>query len=89
VHASTLFDDTGHGSRAADEFFRRGVELFREIGNEAELAQGLYRYGQYRVERGEVAEGRALLGEAEAIFGRLGMRAENRARQVIGELDAS
>jgi len=44
VHASTLFDDTGHGSRAADEFFRRGVELFREIGNEAELARGEGRF---------------------------------------------
>ena len=29
------------------------------------------------------------IGEAESIFTRLGMQAENRARQVIGELDAS
>jgi tetratricopeptide (TPR) repeat protein len=89
VHASTLFDDTGHGNKAADEYFHRGVALFREIGNEAELAHGLYRYGQYRVERGDTAEGRAMLGEAETIFQRLGMHGEARARQVIGELDAS
>ncbi len=89
VHASTLFDDTGHGGSAADDYFRRGVALFREIGNEAELARGLLRYGHYRVERGDVDTGRSLLGEAEHIFARLGMQASNPVRRVIGELDAS
>jgi tetratricopeptide (TPR) repeat protein len=89
VHASTLFDDTGSGTCHADDYFRRGVALFREIGNEAELAQGLYRYGQYRMERGETAEGRALLAEAETLFARIGMQAERRERRMIGELDAS
>ena len=40
VHAATLFDDTGDGERLAEDYFTRGVELFREIGNEAELASG-------------------------------------------------
>lgn len=86
VHAATLFDDTGHGERAAEDYFTRGVELFREIGNEAELASGLERFGKYRIERGDVDAGKQLLTEAEAIFRKLGMRAGDALRRVIGEL---
>jgi tetratricopeptide (TPR) repeat protein len=86
VHAATLFDDTGHGERLAEDYFTRGVELFREIGNEAELASALERFGKYRVERGDVDAGKQLLTEAEAIFRKLGMRAGDALRRVIGEL---
>ncbi len=86
MHAATLFDDTGHGERLAEDFFTRGVELFREIGNEAELASGLERFGKYRIERGDVDAGKRLLTEAEAIFRKLGMRAGDALRRVIGEL---
>ncbi len=86
VHAATLFDDTGHGAERARDYFSRGVELFREIGNEAELAAGLERFGKYCIERGDVDEGKKLLTEAEAIFRKLGMRAGDALRRVIGEL---
>jgi tetratricopeptide (TPR) repeat protein len=86
VHAATLFDDTGDGERRAEDYFSRGVELFREIGNEAELASGLERFGKYRIERGDVDAGKTLLTEAEAIFRKLGMRAGDALRRVIGEL---
>ncbi len=86
VHAATLFDDTGDGERKAETFFTQGVELFREIGNEAELASALERFGRYRIERGEVDGGKELLTEAEAIFRKLGMRAGDALRRVIGEL---
>lgn len=86
VHAATLFDDTGQGAQRAEDYFARAVELFRRIGNEGELAAGLERLGKYRIERGDVAAGKALLTEAEAIFRRLGMRAGDALRRVIGEL---
>ncbi|MDB4969084.1 MAG: hypothetical protein JWN44_4773 [Myxococcales bacterium] len=86
VHAATLFDDTGHGALKAEDFFTRGVALFREIGNDAELAAGLDRFGKYRIERGDHEGGKRLLTEAEAIFRRLGMRAGDALRRVIGEL---
>ena len=86
VHAATLFDDTGHGEKAAEDYFSRGVALFREIGNEAELATGLERFGRYRIERGAVDDGKLLLTEAESICRRLGMRAGEALRRVIGEL---
>ncbi|HUH04770.1 MAG TPA: tetratricopeptide repeat protein, partial [Kofleriaceae bacterium] len=57
----------------AEEFFRRGIELMREIGNESELARGIEQYGRYKIERGEIGAGKDLLREALAIFSRLGM----------------
>jgi tetratricopeptide (TPR) repeat protein len=91
VHAVTLFDadkTQEHGERpaGAEEFFRRGVELFRELGNEGELAKGLERFGRYKLEHGEVDTGKNLLREAQAIFARLGMKAGEEVTRVIGEL---
>jgi tetratricopeptide (TPR) repeat protein len=86
VHAQTLFDDTGVAAQKAEEFFQKGVALFREIGNEAELAIGLERFGTFRVERGDVDQGRSLLTEAQAIFDRLGMRAGDAVKRFITEL---
>src|SRR5262249_10243326 len=86
AHAATLFDDTGNAAERAEDYFRRGVALFREIGNEAELAAGVERFGKCRVEGGDVGAGKELLTEAEAIFRRLGMRASETLRRVIGEL---
>ncbi|HUS63374.1 MAG TPA: tetratricopeptide repeat protein [Kofleriaceae bacterium] len=85
VNATTLFDDTGAAAHRAEDFFRRGVDLFREIGNDAELALGLERFGKYRIERGETDDGRALLTEAQEIFTRLGMKSDA-LRRVMGEL---
>jgi tetratricopeptide (TPR) repeat protein len=78
VHAATLFDaDEANGetgSKAADDFFTRGVELFRQMGNEGELAKGLERFGRYKLERGDIEAGRVLIREAHALFQKLGMK---------------
>jgi tetratricopeptide (TPR) repeat protein len=86
VHAATLFDDTGLSAQQAEDYFARGVDLFREIGNDAELAAGLERFGRYRVEHGDVADGKAMLTEAQGIFTRLGMAAGDELGRMIGEL---
>jgi tetratricopeptide (TPR) repeat protein len=57
----------------AASFFEKGVKLLRDIGNDAELARGLDRFGRYKIERGVIAEGKAMLEEALAIFSRLQM----------------
>ena len=92
IRAQTLFhavtpegDDTdGDGTAephaSAEDFFRRAVELFRTIGNEAELGVALERFGTWRIERGDIETGRTLLGEAEEIFNRLGMKGLRRRR---------
>jgi tetratricopeptide (TPR) repeat protein len=86
VHALTLFDGTGAEAQKAEDFFQRGVALFREIGNDAELAIGLERFGSFRVERGDVDSGKRLLEEARTIFDRLGMRAGDAVKRMITEL---
>src|SRR5262249_37892673 len=87
IHAATLFDDGAAERRArADNYFKDGVELFRAIGNAAELAKGLERFGRYRLEQGDIPGGRALLEEAQGIFARLGLKAGEEVGRVIGEL---
>jgi tetratricopeptide (TPR) repeat protein len=86
VHAATLFDESQQEEPAALEYLRRGVRLFRELGNEAELAAGLMQLGRYHLERGETEEGGAVLGEAEAIFTRLGIRVSDEMRDMLSEL---
>ena len=85
VHAATLFDDAGSGG-TAETYFRKGVDVFRGIRNEAELAVGLERFGRYWVERGDVAQGRGMLTEAQEIFARLGMKAGVALERMILDL---
>jgi tetratricopeptide (TPR) repeat protein len=58
----------------AEGYFKRGLDMLRDIGNEGELAKGLERYGRYKVEHGDVGGGKTLLKEALTIFDRLGMK---------------
>jgi tetratricopeptide (TPR) repeat protein len=87
-YASTLFDDTGRGekSMSAEDYFSKGIEIYRQIGNDAELARGLERLGKFRIERGDVKSGKKMLQEAAGIFERLGMKAGDRVRKVVDEL---
>ena len=72
--AQTLFHDQGDGMTSAEEYFQQAVDLFRGIGNEAELGVALERLGSFRIERGELEIGKVIVGEAQDIFGRLGMK---------------
>jgi len=85
VHAMTLFDESKNDAARAEDYFRRGVDIFRQLGNQSELARGLERFGRHKLERGETAAGRGLLEEAEALFTRLGVAAE--VGKVIRELE--
>lgn len=91
VHAATLFDENEEGTKPspvspAEEYFQKGVEVFRELGNESELAKGLERFGRFKLERGDVRHGRGLLEEAQKIFQKLGMMAGEDVKRVIREL---
>ena len=88
VHSATLFDETSLGVDRAETFFRKGVSLFREIGNDAELAIGLEQFGRFQIERGEVESGRQLLSEAQAICTRLGVRSGDSLERVLGSLSS-
>jgi len=90
-HAGVLFDadqtDQMDGDQEqlprAEQFFREGVDLLREIGNESELARGLEQFGRWKIERGEVAQGKDLLREALVIFTRLGLDRGQEVEKVL------
>ena len=88
AYAATLFDESGHGDSVgvAEEHFRAAIKVFREMGNEAELAKGLRRLGEYQVEKGSLDKGLATLKEATKIFDRLGMRVGDEVRKILKEL---
>jgi len=90
VHAATLFDEeqSEEGSRVAQTCFRKAVQVFRELGNEVELAQALRRFGEFLAERGRSDAGCEMLAEAAGIFERLGNPAAAEVRHTIDELAA-
>ena len=71
---------------SAESYYRRGLDLLRDIGNESELAKALERFGRYKVERGEIAAGKSLLQEALTIFSRLGMHQTSDVEKVLTAL---
>ncbi len=92
VHGGTLFDASTPDDEDSAEmpdaegFFRRGVDVLREIGNDAELARGLEQYGRYKIEQGEIDEGKDLLREALVIFSKLGMGRGTEVERVLASV---
>jgi tetratricopeptide (TPR) repeat protein len=89
VQAATLFDASSPltpDQSTADRHFSKAIEVFRELGNEAELARALRRLGEYRIEHGRGETARPILEEAQQIFGRLGMPEASAVRDVIAGL---
>jgi len=88
VHATTLFDESSSGksSSLAEEHFRRAIKIFRDLGNEAELARSLHRLGEFQVEKGNLGQGTATLEEAVDIYLRLGIKQGEEVRKVLEEL---
>ena len=78
-------EDSGEMPRA-ETFFARGVDLLREIGNDAELAKGLESFGRYKIEHGDTGGGKAMLKEALEIFSRLGAPQANEVRRTLGSV---
>jgi tetratricopeptide (TPR) repeat protein len=74
------------GEPPAESFFRRGLDVLRAIGNDAQTARGLEVFGRYKIENGEQAAGTDLLREALAIYARLGLK---RGEKVQAELQQS
>lgn len=54
--------------------FAQSLRVFTEAGMEAEKARTMLEWARYEEEQGERERGLALLHEAEAIYGRLGMK---------------
>ncbi len=88
VHATTLFDESSSGKSTslAEEHFRRAIKIFRDLGNEAELARALHRLGEFQVEKGNLGQGISTLEEAVAIYNRLGIKQGTEVGRILEEL---
>jgi tetratricopeptide (TPR) repeat protein len=59
------------------ERYERAVAVFRELGNRAELARALLRFGRYRAEHGPPGGADALVREARSLAAELGIKLES------------
>ncbi len=71
---------------AAQDYYQRGITLLRQIGNEADLARALERFGRYRIERGEGGPGKDILREALVIYSKLDMRRGEHVERLLASL---
>jgi tetratricopeptide (TPR) repeat protein len=76
------------GAAPADTYYVRAVELFRELGNESELARALERHGRHRLERGDKENARRLLAEARALYEKVGSATAMQVATLLGSFDA-
>ncbi len=94
VFGGTLFDAAqtdedltiDEGEATAEGYFKQGIDVMRAIGNDTELAKGLEAYGRYKIEQGEIDEGRALLVQCLAIYQRLDLRQRQEVEDILNSL---
>jgi tetratricopeptide (TPR) repeat protein len=75
---------TPPGAESPDACFQRGIDTFRRIGHQVELARALYSYGHTLRAVGRMPEARPLLQEALHLFTAQGSALADRARQLLG-----
>jgi hypothetical protein len=75
VLATSLYDAGADATtvNAAAAAFDRALEVLRSINNEAELGKALLAFGRYKIESGELAEGKDMVRDALMLFSKLGL----------------
>jgi hypothetical protein len=89
VLATTLHDagDDSGGINDAAVAFARAIEVFKSIGNDAQLAKALLAYGRYKAECGELGAGKDMLRDAIMVFTKLGLaRPASEAEKLLATL---
>jgi tetratricopeptide (TPR) repeat protein len=75
VLAMSLYDAGADAStpNPAAAAFARAIEVLRSINHEAELGKALLAFGRYRIESGELADGKDMVRDAIMLFSKLGL----------------
>jgi len=75
VLATNLYDASADASAPSPAAlaFGQAIAILRGINHEAELGKALLAFGRYRVESGELAEGKDMIRDAIMIFSKLGL----------------
>ena len=84
---STTMWDTSNTDGVDDALvaFERALEIFRNIGNEFEVARTLHVMGNRMLERGDMGGSRKLLKEAKKIFKRVNEKMSESIERTISE----
>jgi len=70
----TVVDGLLPDELSAEPYFKRGVDILKSIGNDAEYAKALEAYGRFQIENGRTLAGKDMLREALAVLTRLGLK---------------
>lgn len=90
VHAQTLFDASASPEQnAARDYFHKAIAVFRQMGNESELAKALRLFGEYLIEHAATQQGIEALREAQKLFAKLGMPEAKPLERVLSDLETT
>ncbi|HWO19228.1 MAG TPA: tetratricopeptide repeat protein [Kofleriaceae bacterium] len=75
VLATSLYDASADATtpNPASAEFVRAIEVLRSIRNDAELGRALLAFGRYKIESGELADGKDMVRDAIMLFSKLGL----------------
>lgn len=86
IESTTMWDTSKtEGQDDAQIAFMRALEIFREIGNQLEVARTLYALGNRMLERGNLSGSRSVLNEAKEIYKRVDIKVSEKIERTISE----
>ncbi|WP_428262174.1 ATP-binding protein [Haliangium sp.] len=71
---------------AAQDYYQRGIALYRALGNESRMARSLDRFGRYCIERGDITTGKDLLREALVLYSKLELPQVEAVEELLARL---
>ncbi|MCS6797614.1 MAG: tetratricopeptide repeat protein [Myxococcota bacterium] len=86
LRARTLFDASGDVDRRAEDSYLASIDIFRELGNDKEVARSLIALGRHLVERGDLETARERLREARALLRPLGLPELEQVERTLAEI---
>lgn len=88
INSKTLFDSSGSApARTAEDYYTEAITTFRELGNDAELARALAKYGNFAAERSDDEVAREALQESKDLMSKLGIRGWRDVGELLDTLD--
>ncbi len=92
ILSSTVFsmgegENSTHQMEETISHFQQGIDLFKMLKLEREIALSLKRYAEFLIEAGKETEARTALKESREILGRLGMKELDEVKKLLGALE--
>ena len=86
IESTTMWDTSKtDGQDEAQVAFKRALDIFRETGNQLEVARTLYALGNRMLERGNLTGSRSVLNEAKEIYKHVDIKVSEKIERTISE----